>query len=132
MSLLDTIRGGVAIADSVTKSLQCLVDFRHYAGSDPYGGSVYVPPEDQPALKLHAIVDWKQKQLRTMEGTLSVSRASVLFLNVAEVATATNSEGIDDHDIIILPDGSTGPILDMSGFIDAGTGQPVATEVFLG
>jgi RNase P/RNase MRP subunit POP5 len=85
-----------------------------------------------PATPLQAIVDWKQRQLRTQEGILSVSRASVAFLNVQALSTATNGEGVNDEDIIVLPDGTTGPILDMGGFIDAGTGHPVATEVYLG
>jgi len=53
-------------------------------------------------------------------------------LDIAALVAATNGAGIDDHDVIVLPDGTTGPILDMSGFIDAGTGHPIATEVFLG
>lgn len=132
MSLLDIVRAGVKIADGVTKPLQATVGFRHYVSSDAFGAKIYDPPEAQPAALLLAIVDWRQKQLRTMQGTLSVSRASVTFLDVAAVAAATGGEGIDDHDIIILPDGTTGPILDMSGFIDAGTGQAVAWEVFIG
>ncbi len=63
---------------------------------------------------------------------MSVSRASVLFLDIAALVTATGGAGIDDNDIITLPDGTTGPILNLAGFTDAGTGHPVATEVFLG
>lgn len=132
MSLLGVLRDAVKIADSQTKAIQATVQFRHYVSSSDEGDAIYNPPVGQPALELKAIVDWKQKHLRTMEGQLSVSRASVTFLDPAAVAAATGNEGIDDNDIIILPDGTTGPILDMSGFIDAGTGQPLATEVFLG
>ena len=128
MSLLDTVRQAVKIADTQTKSLQATVSLQHVAGPpDGQGNQEY-----NAVVLMRAIVDWKQKQLRTVEGVLTVSRASVMFLDVAEVASATNGEGIDDHDIITLPDGTTGPILDMAGFIDAGTGQPIATEVFLG
>lgn len=128
MSLLDTVRNAVKTADTVTKPLQATVTFkRAVPNTDGYGGFTY-----PTSVSLRAIVDWKQKQLRTMEGQLSVSRASVTFLDVAAVATATAGQGISDNDQIILPDGTTGPILDMAGFIDAGTGQPVATEVFLG
>lgn len=132
MSLLDVLRSGVSIADSVTRPLQATVQYRHFLSADGQGASLYDPPMDQPALELVAIVDWRQKSLRTMTGELSVSRASVLFLNIAALVAATGGEGIDDGDIIVLPDGTTGPILDMTGFIDAGTGHPVATEVFLG
>jgi hypothetical protein len=127
MSLLDTVRNAVKTADTVTKPLQATVTLQHYLGSDGYGDATYTA-----VTTLVAIVDWKQKQLRTTSGVLSVSRASVMFLDVAALASATNGEGLSDEDIIVLPDLTTGPILDMAGFIDAGTGQPVATEAFLG
>lgn len=128
MSLLDVLRSGVAIADSVTKPLQATVLYSRYVSSDSYGTKSYSPEN----VKMKAIVDWKQKQVRTLEGVLSVSRASVTFLNIADVVKATGGDGINDQDRIVLPDGTTGPILDMAGFIDAGTGHPIATEVFLG
>lgn len=127
MSLLDVVRSAVKVADKVTKPLQATVTLQHYVGENGYGAKTYLS-----AVSLPAIVDWKQKQLRTMEGVLSVSRASVMFLDVAALMAATNNEGVDDNDLITLPDGTTGPILDMTGFIDAGTTNPVATEVFLG
>jgi len=128
MSLLNILRAGVKIADRVTKPLQATVTFTHFANPpDLYGTEPTVT-----STTLRAIVDWKQRQLRTMQGELTVSRASVLFLDIAALVAATNGAGIDDHDVIVLPDGTTGPILDMSGFIDAGTGHPIATEVFLG
>jgi hypothetical protein len=127
MSLLDVVRAGVKVANTVTTPLQATVSYQRDLGNDEFGtrtlGSV---------VKLKAIVDWKQRQVRTITGLLSVSRASVLFLDVAALSAATAGQGIDENDVITLPDGTTGPILDMSGFIDAGTGQPVATEVFLG
>ena len=127
MSLLDALRSGVKITDKVTKPVQATVTYYRHMGSDAYGTLTYAG-----AVTMRAIVDWRQKQLRTPEGILSVSRAVVTFLDVNEVATATNNQGIDDLDKIVLPDGTTGPILDMTGFIDAGTGQPLATEVYLG
>lgn len=127
MSLLDVVRSAVAVANQVTKPLQPTVSFSRYTGSDSYGMQTYAPP-----VPLKAIVDWKQKQLRTPEGVLSVSRASVMFLDIATLVAATGGNGVSDEDRIVLPDGTTGPILDMSGFVDAGTGHPIATEVFLG
>lgn len=128
MSLLDAVRAGVKVADGVTKPLQPSVTFER-AVADPTGYGSWTFPSSVP---LKAIVDWKQKQLRTAEGVLSVSRASVLFLDIVALVAVTGGEGISDHDRITLPDGTTGPILDMAGFIDAGTGHPIATEVFLG
>lgn len=127
MSLLDVLRKGVAIADKVTKPLQGTVMFRRDLGNDEYG-----QPTLADAVPMRAIVDWKQKQLRTATGVLSVSRAVVMFLDINEMVAATAGEGISDTDQITLPDGTTGPILDMSGFIDAGTTHPLATEVWIG
>jgi hypothetical protein len=119
MSLLDAVRAGVAIANAQTKDLQAKVRYEKYTGTDGYGAKTYASAKLIPA-----IVDWQQKQLRTPEGTLSVSRASVTFLDPTII--------VDDNDRITLPDGTTGPILDMAGFIDAGTGHPILTQVFLG
>jgi len=127
MGILHALRLAPAIANKVTKDAQPFVTYKKAVKDDSYSGWSY-PSE----VKLQAIVDWRQKQVRTLEGVLSVSRAAVTFLDIEALKTATNGEGIDDHDIIILPDGTTGPILDMAGFIDAETGLPLATEVYLG
>jgi hypothetical protein len=128
MSLLDTVRNAVKLANTITQPLQATVTFEKMVLSgDGFGTKTY-----PASVSLRAVVDWKQKQLRTQSGVLSVSRASVMFLDIVALMAATANSGIDDQDRITLPDGTTGPILDMAGFIDAGTGQPVATEVFLG
>lgn len=127
MSLLTVLRSGVKLADKITKSLQPgVLYYRASRRGDGYG-IVFAAP-----VTLHAIVDWKQVQVRTSSGTLSTSRAVITLLNITEVDAATGGEGIGDNDKFVLPDGTTGPILDMSGFIDAGTGHPLATEVYLG
>lgn len=127
MSLLTILRTGVRIIDNVTKDLQGDVIYER-AIIDPSGyGRGF-----EAAVTMKAIVDWRQKQVRTLAGVLSTSRATVIFLDIDEMVAATAGEGISDHDKITLPDGTTGPILNMSGFIDAGTTHPIATEVFLG
>lgn len=126
-NLLDILRQGVKIADEVTKPLQATVIFKKAVSDTSYAGFGY-----PSSVKLKALVDWRQKQVRTSSGVLSVSRAMVTFLDVEALKKATKGDGIEDRDVIILPDGTTGPILDMAGFIDAGTKQPLATEVYLG
>jgi len=127
MSLLDVVRTGVAVADALTRPLQATVSYEQYIGEDGYGTPTYAA-----AVDLKAVVDWKQKQLRTQGGILSVSRASVMFIDIAALVAATGGDGVGDTDRLTLPDGTTGPIIDMSGFLDAGTGTPFATEVYLG
>jgi hypothetical protein len=127
MSLLSTLRSAVAVADKVTKPIQATVSYQQRTGQTGFGDPTYAA-----AVDLKAIVDWKQKQVRTITGVLSVSRASITFLDIDELVAATGGAGIGDNDLLTLPDGTTGPILDMAGFIDAGTGIPLATEIFLG
>lgn len=132
MSLLDALRAGVVVANKVTKSLQPQVEYHRYVGQTGTGTRTYDPPIGVRTTLLDAIVDWKSHSLRTVTGELTVSRASILLLDVDQVVAATGGAGIDDNDIFFLPDGTTGPILDMGGFIDKGTGHPLATEIYLG
>ena len=128
MGLLDVVRSGVKIADQVTKDLQATVTYyRAVPDTTGYGGITH--PSGVP---LRAIVDFARKQVRTREGVLTVTRATIDLLDVAAVRAATGGEGIGNDDKFVLPDGDTGPILDISGFIDSGTGNPVATTVMLG
>lgn len=127
MGILKALRIGPRIADKVTRDAQAVITLYRYLGSSATGAKSY-----GPAITMRALVDWRQKQVRTLQGTLSVSRAQVTFLNITALVLATDGEGIDDNDRIVLPDGTTGPILDMAGFIDANTGIPLATEVYLG
>jgi hypothetical protein len=128
VSLLTALRAGVKTADKVTKPLQSKdVILEHYLGADGFGTKNYMMP-----VPIKALVDWRSSQVRTRDGLLTSSRSVVTFLDVKKLALATNGEGVGDFDRITLPDGTTGPILDLSGFIDAGTKQPFATEVMLG
>lgn len=127
MSLLDVLRSGVKIVDNVTKPLQSTVSYQRLLSTDWQGAKTYAV-----AVDLKAIVDWKQKQLRTSTGILTVSRASIMLLDIAAVVAATGGAGISDDDIFTMQDGTTGPIIDMSGFLDAGTGHPISTEIWIG
>ena len=126
MSLLDVLRSGVAIADVITKPLQAVVSYVRETSDDGYG------PVFAVAVPLHAIVDYKANQVRTKEGVLTVTRATITLLDINEVVAATGGNGIGNNDVFTLPDGDTGPTLDLSGFVDAGTGHPIATTVMLG
>ena len=126
MALIDVIRSGVAVADGVTSSLQSVVGYKRKTGNGAYG------PTYAPSVNLHALVDYKAMMVRTKGGILTATRATINLLNVAELVAATAGEGVGNDDIFTLPDGDTGPIIDVSGFVDPGTGNPVATMVMLG
>lgn len=126
VSILTALRSGVKILDKVTKPLQATVSYQREITNGTYG-STYAS-----AVPLKAIVDFKARQVRTKEGVLSATRATITLLDIAAVVAATGGEGIGNNDIFTLPDGDTGPILDLDGFVDAGTGHPIATTVMQG
>lgn len=125
--MLDVVRSAVKIADGVTKPLQSTVVYERYLSEDSYGNSTF----DNPVF-MRAIVDFKQSQVRTQSGIVTVARATITFLSINALTIATAGDGIDWKDRITLQDGTTGPILNLGGFVDAGTGNPVATEVYIG
>lgn len=129
MTLLSKV---VGIANKVTKSLkfQALVSYDKCTGvsTDGYGTLLY---ENGPVL-LSAIVEMKQEQVTTLTGILAISRASILFIDTPALIAATGGVPIDSNDTITLPDGTSGPILNVAGFVDAGAIYPVTTQVYLG
>ena len=58
MSLLDVLRTGVRVANSVTRPLQPTVTYERYMSEDGYGAKVYALP-----VPIHAIEDWKVVQV---------------------------------------------------------------------
>lgn len=127
VSLLTVLRSGVAIADKVTRPLQCLVTYEREIGADAYGSRVFAAP-----VPLHALVDFKATMVRTKDGILTATRSTVTLLNINEIVAATAGQGIGNNDRITYPDGDTGPLLDIGGFVDAGTGHPIATTLMIG
>lgn len=127
MSLLSILRSGVKQVNTITKSLQADISYRRCLSIDYRGKKTL----DSPVI-LKALVDWSEASVRSSTGELTVSRAQVTFLDITALTNATAGKGIDDNDEIVLPDGTTGPILDLRGFIDAGTTNPLATLVLLG
>src|ERR1017187_7039746 len=111
MSLLTALRAGVAVAAQVTSPLQALVAYERCLGSDAYGQRIFAAP-----VTLHAIEDWRSQQVRTKDGIL----------------TATGGNGFSEEDRYTLSDGSSGPVLDLAGFVDAGTTHPLATTILMG
>lgn len=127
MSLLDALRAGVRIADGITKPLQATVIYERVTAVSGSGDRTYASP-----VQLRAIVDFTRKMVRTPAGEMTVTRATIDLLDIDALVAATDGEGVGNNDKFTLPDGDSGPILDISGFVDAGTGHPIATTVMLG
>lgn len=115
------LANAVAIANRVTNSLglQATILYEKYQSVDGAGKRMYLA-----AVGVPAIVTLKQRQVRGTGGQLVMSRATIAILDPTII--------VSTFDKITLPDGSTGPILDLEGFVDASTGHPILSEVLLG
>lgn len=128
MSLLDVLRAGVKIADGITKPFQGTVIYKQCLTKDEFGNKSL----NSSGVPLKAIIDQTQRQVRTLEGQFMVVSASMDFLDVAAVKTATGGLGFSIDDEFTLPDGKKRPTLSAGGFVDAGTTRPVVSTVMLG
>jgi hypothetical protein len=106
--------------------MQAVVMYSRETGTGAYGPTFANP------VPLHALVDYKAVQVRTPGGELTATRATLTMLDIAEVVAATAGNGFGNNDVFVLPDGDTGPTLDLAGFIDPGNGIPLATTVMMG
>jgi hypothetical protein len=128
MSHLDTLRAGVRMLNKETRSLQTAVSYVRVTARDEYGApSTYAAPTT-----LHAVVDFVNVPVRSQGGITVMARATLTMLDVDEVVAATSGGGVDTDDEFTLPDGSTGKVLNIGGFMDPGTYGPIPLTVYLG
>jgi hypothetical protein len=129
MSLASIVRKGVATANSCTSSLQVSVSHYPWIGYNKAGEDIWAGT----AVTLQALSEKKRMLVR---GPLSEELKEVTVLTiigpVAANGTAERREPIDPRDKLVLPDNSTGPILDVSGLDDPSTGRPYMYMVTLG
>ena len=127
MGLAEVIRGGVRIANGITSGLQVVVEHEAWVGQDSYG-----KPQFATAVARPALVEAKQRMRRMTNGQEVLQLASITFLQMPEANGAEGRrEPIDPRDRLTLPDGITGPIIDVSGMTDPGTDAAYLLEVAL-
>lgn len=117
------------MADKVTArgGLQPKVRHRMWVGQDENTMPVYRD------VMRDAIVEKKQRLIRTRDKTEAMSQHYIGILRPIGDVTAAGRRGpIDERDVFELPDGSTGPLLNWTGFVNGTTGKPYAAEVWLG
>lgn len=130
MSLATVLKKGIATARKVTLSLHVTVTHHAWVGQTFDGSPSYVD------VNRLALVERKQRLVKTMDGTEAMSTAYVGIIE--EVAPTTPNVGftrtnpVDVNDTFTLPDGTTAPVLAVDGFFDGGTGVPFYTQVWLG
>jgi hypothetical protein len=128
MSLLNALRAGIKVADKVTKPLQPTVTIAPWTGSDGFGVNTYGAP-----VTYRAIVNQEQKSIFDDSGNEVLTQAYVAILTpITPNGAAGRVEPIDRRDRVTLPDGTIAPIVKTSGFIDAGIGRPMFSEIWLG
>lgn len=95
---------------------------------DAYGA----PSSYGSAVALTAIVDFRSVPVRDKNGVTVYSSATLTFLDLAAIEAATGGTGMDYDDLFVLADGTTGKVLSLGGFMDAGTTRPLPTTVMIG
>jgi hypothetical protein len=131
MSLIGIIRSGVKIADATTKSAQSAVTLNRCTAVDEYGTKTYT------SHSLLAVLEEKERQVKSPDGVLVPCSATLVFLDVDALLAATPATSFSSAgpapglDRITLPNGRTAVVINTGGFIDPGTGNPAAPEVYL-
>lgn len=124
----DLIRNGVALADSLTNSLQATVVHEAWTGNDGEGGYSY-----DDGIERLALVERKQRMRRNAQGEEVMSTHVVTFLRpIADNGATGRQEPVDPRDRITLPDGTKSNILSVEAFVDKDTGAGYLHEVYLG
>ena len=127
MGLLDVIRSGVKTADSLTRSLQSTVTYERCTAKNQYGKKTFAT-----AVPLKALFEKKNRMVQSPTGVLVMSTGTLSFLDVAALSTATGGAGLSVEDQFTLSDGVIPSVINVGGFVDAGTNQPFASDVYLG
>lgn len=144
MSLNDIIRNAVAVADAITKDLQGDVLHSAWIGQDGFGKPTYgrrVSGLDITgqfdtvgvAATRKAVIEQKQR-IRDVQGRNVLTFVHLTFVGPIPIngMSTVRKEAVDPRDIFVLPDGSTGPVVDVAGVVDSETNLMYAVEVWLG
>ncbi len=127
MALDSIIRSAVAIANSVSKSVQDTVQHVTWTGQNVSGIATTV------TVSRKAIVEHKLHKRRLSDGSVIEVRTTLTFLDLIPPNGAANrDEPVDPRDTFIMADGSSGPILDTEGMRDPAKVRPFFMQVFLG
>lgn len=129
MALVDIIRDvAIKVAHDVTISVQ--VDVLHSAWIGQSGTGV---PRYATAVSRPCLFERAQRQIMTRDGREVMSRHKLSFIHAIEANGAPGrEEPIDPRDKIEVPGVASGPIIDVEGLVDPGTGLPFYAIVWIG
>ena len=129
MGFESLIRAGIKTADTLTKSLQVTVQHYPYTGVGHNAKLQY-----GTAVSRKALVEKGNKYLRTVNGKEITRSVMITLLGpVASNGATGRTEPIDPRDKFVLPDGTTGPVVDVTMMlIDPASSVPYLYQVSLG
>lgn len=129
MALVDILRSGINIANNVTASIQGSVTLEQWTGQDGYGAPTYAS-----SVAVDAIIDLTRKTRPTASGQLVTVVATVTCLeSISPNGASGRQEPIDPRDRITLPNGATGPIVNVpDAVLDPLTNRPFFNVIYLG
>lgn len=129
----DLITQGIALANSLTGTLQADISYSAwlgYATTGPNAGTGY---SYSSPVSIPAIIELGRKQRQDSNGQLLITVARVFLLRPLTPNGATGrTEPIDTRDVIVLPDGTTGPIVSVGGLVNPVIGRPYYHDILLG
>jgi hypothetical protein len=123
MSLDALIRDSLSLGHTITLDRKLQVRTVQHAAWDGVTYDSNGQPVISPPVNVSCIVEITNELIQTASGEMSRARSKLTFLQPRHITT---------RDIFTLPDGSTGPILDIKGVVDPSTNMPYAPEVYLG
>lgn len=128
MSFATSLRSGLKIIATQTRSIQGVVKHHAWIGQDQFGNETYAFPVDRKA-----IITVREQDRPGQMGQVTRTTAHLLLLDPVEPnGTTGRLEPVDTRDKIVLPDGSTAPIVETNGLIDPDSTRPFFMEVWLG
>lgn len=129
MGLDSIVRSGITTIDGITKSLQ--VSVTHEAWISDKAG--YGEPKFDTPITRRCLIEPKHTMKVTKDGREIVQRFQLtLIAPVSPNGAVGRTEPIDPRDVLTLPDGSTGIIMNVSGLTDPITNRPYMYEVAVG
>jgi hypothetical protein len=132
MALNDVIAKVVAVADKIIKPLQGDVSHYPWIAQNAFGSVSQQTPFGQPIAR-KAVIEQQSRWRQLPNGNTVSTYAHIIFLTPFEHIDVPNRKNpIDPRDRLILPDGSTGPIVDVDGLHNPGTKSLYFCEVWLG
>lgn len=129
LNLPSIISNAVKIADTSTKSLQVVVAHHAWTGQDSWGKATYAFPVDR-----RAIYESKhESKFDTNTGSVVQVKGKLTFLDpIAPNGAAGRIEPIDNRDLIVLPDGTSGPVFKPEGLYNPVSDAPFLIELWIG